>query len=45
MESLPPSFLPKPKIDFNYLDYIVNSKEVFVNLYEIFFKKELKLYH
>ena len=44
MESLPPSFLPKPKIDFNYLDYIVNSKEVFVNLYEIFFKKELKLY-
>ena len=38
------SFLPKPKINLKDLSYIVNSKDVYVNLFEIELKKQLILY-
>ena len=38
------NFLPKPPIDPKKLKYIVNSKKVYANLYEIFLTKTLKLY-
>jgi aubergine-like protein len=37
-------FLTKPKIKTEQLKYILNSKSVYANLYEIDIKKELKLY-
>ena len=37
-------FLKKPKINVDKLKYIMNSKDVYANLYEIEIKKELKLY-
>ena len=37
-------FLKKPKINVDELKYIMNSKDVYANLYEIEIKKELKLY-
>ena len=48
MEPLPINkeinFLPKPEIDPKKLKYIVNSKRVYANLYEIFLTKTLKIY-
>ena len=45
MESTKPiDFLTKPKIKTDQLKYILNSKSVYANLYEIDIKKELKLY-
>ena len=45
MESLPQiDFLKKPKINVDNLKYVMNSKAVYANLYEIIIKKELKLY-
>lgn len=45
MESLKTiNFLPKPKINTNNLKYILNSKNVYANLYEIKIKRELKLF-
>ena len=48
MEPLPINqeinFLTKPQIDPKKLKYIVNSKKVYANLYEIFLTKTLKLY-
>ena len=38
------SFLTKPKINSEKLKYILNSKNVYANLYEIKIKKELKLF-
>ena len=38
------NFLPKPKIKADKLKYVLNSKDVYANLYEIKIKKELKLY-
>ena len=37
-------FLTKPKIDAKQLKSIMNTKNVYANLYEIFIKKELTLY-
>ena len=37
-------FLQKPKINVEKLNYILNTKKVYANLYEIKIKKELKLY-
>jgi len=37
-------FLEKPKINTKDLNYIMNSKEVYANLYEINITKELQLY-
>ena len=37
-------FVKKPKINAKELNYIMNSKDVYANLYEIKIKKELKLY-
>ena len=37
-------FLKKPKINVDELKYIMNTKDVYANLYEIEIKKELKLY-
>ena len=45
MESIPQiDFLMKPKIKAQNLKYVMNSKDVYANLYEIIIKKELKLY-
>ena len=46
MESIVPdiSFLVKPKIKCDQLKYIMNTKNVYANLYEIDMKKEIKLY-
>ena len=45
MESLKEiSFLAKPKINANYLGYVLNSKKVYVNLFEIIMNKQLTLY-
>ena len=45
MESFPQiDFLKKPKIKAQNLKYVMNSKDVYANLYEIIIKKELKLY-
>ena len=38
------TFLAKPKIDRKNLCYIQGTKDIYVNLYEIKIKKELKLY-
>ena len=38
------NFLPKPNIKADKLKYILNSKDVYANLYEIKIKKELKLF-
>ena len=38
------SFLPNPNIDFGKLYYIIDKKEIYVNLFEFSIKKELKLY-
>ena len=38
------NFLTKPKIDAKQLKSIMNTKNVYANLYEIFIKKELTLY-
>ena len=40
----PIDFLPKPKINTGNLNYVLNSKEVYANLYEIKIKKQLKLF-
>ena len=37
-------FLPKPKINPKSLKYILNTQDVYANLYEIILKKEIKLY-
>jgi len=37
-------FLPKPKIKTDKLKYVLNSKKVYANLYQIKIKKQLKLY-
>ena len=37
-------FLNKPKINTKELNYIMNTKDVYANLYEIEIKKELQLY-
>jgi len=37
-------FIKKPKINTKDLKYIMNSKDVYANLYEIEIKKELQLY-
>ena len=37
-------FLPKPKIKADKLKYVLNSKKVYANLYQIKIKKQLKLY-
>ena len=37
-------FLPKPKIKVDKLKYVLNSKKVYANLYQIKIKKQLKLY-
>ena len=37
-------FLPKPKINADNLKYVLNSKQVYANLFEIIVKKELRLY-
>ena len=45
MESLKEiSFLAKPKTNANYLGYVLNSKKVYVNLFEIIMNKQLTLY-
>ena len=45
MESIPQiDFLTKPKINADQLKYVLNSKNVYANLYEIDIKKELQLY-
>ena len=45
MESIPQiDFLMKPKIKAQNLKYVMNSKDVYANFYEIIIKKELKLY-
>ena len=38
------TMLPKPNINAKDLNYILNSKEVYVNLFEIKMKKQLTLY-
>ena len=38
------NFLAKPKLNADELKYVLNSKEVYANLYEIKIKKELKLF-
>ena len=38
------NFLSKPKINANELKYILNSKKVYVNLFEIKMKKQITLY-
>ena len=38
------SFLPKPNIDIKKLNYIINEKKLYVNLYKITLLKELKIY-
>ena len=38
------NFLTKPNLKTENLKYILNSKKVYANLYEIIIKKELKLY-
>ena len=38
------SFLPKPNIDFSKLNYIMNVKNIYVNLFEFRTKKDLQLY-
>ena len=38
------TFLPKPKINVGELDYIMNKKNVYANLFEININKELKMY-
>ena len=37
-------FLPMPKIKVDKLKYVLNSKKVYANLYQIKIKKQLKLY-
>ena len=37
-------FLKKPNINIQKLNYIKNTSSVFINLFEIIFKKEIKLY-
>ena len=44
MESKSINFLPKQEINVQNLNYIMNTKDVYANLYEIKIKKELKLY-
>ena len=44
MESKSINFLPKQEINAQNLNYIMNTKDVYANLYEIKIKKELKLY-
>ena len=47
MEDAPPkeiNFLTKPLIDPKKLKYVVNSKKVYANLYEIFLTKTITLY-
>ena len=38
------NFLPKPKINVDKLKYILNTKDVYANLYEIKIKKKLQLF-
>ena len=38
------NFLHKKKIEVNKLPYIQDEKEIYVNLFEIFINKPLKLY-
>ena len=38
------NFLTKPKINTEKLSYVLNTKKVYANLFEINIKKELKLY-
>ena len=38
------NFLPKPNIDFSKLNYIINEKNIYVNLFEFSTKRDLKLY-
>ena len=38
------SFLPNPNIDFGKLYYIVDKKEIYVNLFEFSIKRDLKIY-
>ena len=38
------NFLTKPKINTDKLSYVLNTKKVYANLFEIIIKKELKLY-
>ena len=38
------NFLSKPKINANELKYVLNSKKVYANLFEIKMKKEITLY-
>ena len=38
------TFLPKPKIDPTELEYILCSKKVYINLFEIIIKKTLTIY-
>ena len=38
------NFLTKPKINAKELSYVLNTKKVYANLFEIIIKKELKLY-
>lgn len=38
------AFLENPKINMNKIDYIMNKKSVYANLFEINITKELKMY-
>ena len=38
------AFLPKPNIIPKKLKYVISSKKVYANLYEIFLTKEIKFY-
>ena len=38
------TFLTKPNIDFSKLSYIVDKKEIYVNLFEFSIEKDLQLY-
>ena len=38
------SFLPNPNIDFGKLYYIIDKREIYVNLFEFSIKRDLKIY-
>ena len=38
------TFLSKPEIDYGKLSFITEIKDIYVNLFEFYIKKDLKLY-